>query len=93
MKNVLKNPVISEKAAEEIKENRYVFEVGIDCNKIEVRDFIEKTYKVVVEKVNIMNKKGKKRRRGRIVGMTKKRKKAYVTLKEGQSIDEVKVMF
>ena len=64
-----------------------------DSNKIEVRQFIEKKYGVSVKKINIVNTKSKKRRRGRIVGKTTPKKKAIVTLKKGQEIDAVKALF
>jgi large subunit ribosomal protein L23 len=86
-------PVISEKASESLQDNKYTFIVGTEINKIQVRNFVEGNFKVEVEKVNILNRKGKKRRRGKIVGMTKGTRRAVVTLKKGEVIEAVKGMY
>ncbi|MDA1353010.1 MAG: 50S ribosomal protein L23 [bacterium] len=90
---VLVSPIITEKTAEQIAVNKYAFFVTEDANKIQIRQFIESRFGAKVEKVNITKSPGKKRRRGRIVGRTSDRKKAIVTLAEGQSIDTVKDLF
>ena len=90
MKLVLVKPKISEKSAGLIKQNQYTFVVGTDINKNEVAEFVEKTYKVDVQKVNTLIVKGKKRVRGRTSGYMQKYKKAIVQLKEGQVIEEIK---
>ena len=79
-------PVITEKATYLGAENKYIFEVSLKANKIEVRKAIEKLYNVNVLKVNIIRSRGKKVTYGRISGTTKRTKKAIVTLKQGQSI-------
>jgi large subunit ribosomal protein L23 len=86
-------PVISEKAAERLNDNQYTFIVDDSINKIEIRKYIEGKFNVEVESVNVLNRKGKKRRRGKIVGMTKSTKRAVVTIKKGQEIEPVKGMF
>jgi len=79
-------PVITEKATYLAVENKYIFEVALKANKIEVRKAIEKLYGVNVIKINIIRSRGKKVTYGRISGVTKRTKKAIVTLKDGQSI-------
>jgi large subunit ribosomal protein L23 len=93
MKKVIIKPLVSEKALQEYKDNKYVIYVDPDCNKIEIKKYLEELYKVTVLKINISNIKGKKRRRGRITGFTKKRKKAIITLPAGQEFAELKRIF
>lgn len=92
-REVLVSPIITEKTADQIADNKYVFYVTNDTNKVEIKQFIESRFGAKVDKVNITKSVGKKRRRGRIVGRTSDRKKAVVTLAEGQSIDAVKDLF
>ena len=80
---------MTEKAsALQAKHNRYVLAVEPDANKIEIRQAVERLFKVKVLGVNTMHCRGKMRRK-----MTKQRgrssnwKKAIVTLKEGDKID------
>ena len=61
-------------------EKKYTFEVDTKANKTQVKDAIEEIFGVEVEKVNIMNYKGKFKRVGRFGGYTNKRRKAIVTL-------------
>ena len=79
-------PVITEKATYLGGENKYIFEVALKANKIEIRKAINKLYGVDVIKVNIVRSRGKKVTYGRITGTTKRTKKAIITLKPGQSI-------
>jgi large subunit ribosomal protein L23 len=65
---------------------KYVFEVDMDANKIEIAAAVEKIFSVNVVSVNTLRVKGKKKRLGRTEGKTGEMKKAYVTLKEGQRI-------
>jgi len=80
------NPIISEKATYLSAENKYVFEVFKNSNKKEISQAIKDIYGVEPVKVNIINVLGKTRRYGRYTGNTKDRKKAIVTLKQGQTI-------
>jgi len=93
VKEVVVKPLVTEKTAALLAENKYVFIVLPTANKIEIRNFVEKRFGVKVEGVNIVHVRGKKRRRGRITGMTKDRKKAIVTLVSGDSISVVKKLF
>ncbi len=88
MKNaydIIKRPVLTEKAYEGIEDKRYVFEVDIHANKAEIKAAIETVFAddgVKVEKVNTLRTIGKIKRQGRTQGRTPETKKAYVTLKK-----------
>ncbi|MCL1851625.1 MAG: 50S ribosomal protein L23 [Peptococcaceae bacterium] len=86
-RDVLIKPVISEKSVGLLEENKYTFWVAPVANKIEIRNAVEKMFKVSVIEVCTMNVKGKKKRVNRSVGMTSDRKKAIVSLKEGDRIE------
>lgn len=79
-RDVLKRPVITERSADLMTEKKYTFEVDVKANKTEVKDAVEQIFGVKVEKVNIMNYKGKFKRVGRYSGMTNRRRKAIVKL-------------
>jgi len=88
MKNaydIIKRPILTEKAYEGIDEKRYVFEVDIHANKAEIKQAVETVFAddgVKVEKVNTLRTIGKIKRQGRTQGRTPETKKAYVTLKK-----------
>ncbi|AUM74249.1 50S ribosomal protein L23 [Paracoccus jeotgali] len=85
--DVIRKPVITEKATMAGESNAFVFEVAIDSNKPQIKDAVESLFGVKVKAVNTTVTKGKvKRFRGR-PGVRKDVKKAYVTLEEGNSID------
>ncbi len=86
-KYVLRKPHISEKATDLSEGGFYVFKVEKDANKREVKEEVEKKYKVNVESVKVINVPSKKRRIGRTEGKTKGYKKAVVKIRKGQSID------
>lgn len=87
-------PLISEKSSKALnKLNKYTFYVALDANKIEIAREINKQYGVKVVSVRIINLSGKKVRRGRVQGKTQDRKKAIVTLTEGQELKEIKALF
>ncbi|MDR1150754.1 MAG: 50S ribosomal protein L23 [Clostridiales bacterium] len=75
-------PILTEKAMKMIENKVYCFYVDIDCNRTQVRKNLEKIFDVKIEKVNILNVRGKFKRRGKITGFTRKRKKAIVKLKK-----------
>ncbi len=79
-REILKRPVITERSSEQMEFNKYTFEVDTRANKTQVKDAVEEIFGVKVEKVNIMNYKGKFKRMGRHAGYTNKRRKAIVTL-------------
>src|SRR3989339_245051 len=84
---VLIKPLITEKAASFGVNNKYIFEVSKDANKIEIVKAINEVYGVSPIKVNIVNKLGKKVRSGRIMGQRKNWKKAVITLPKGKTIN------
>lgn len=88
---VLKRPRITEKATYASANRVYVFEIATDATKKDVEKAIEEYYKVTPIKVNLAKIPSKKRRnRGkRTFGTTTAGKKAYVYLKEGDSIEFV----
>ena len=85
---VLKKPRITEKATL-MKEaaNQVVFEVDPTANKIEIKEAVERLFKVRVKAVNTVNMKGKPKRVGMHFGRRASFKKAIVTLQEGDTID------
>jgi large subunit ribosomal protein L23 len=90
--NVLLKPIISEKSTKSSEKlSRYAFRVAKDANKLEIKKAIEATYNVKVEDVNTTVIVGKKKVRqttkGLAVGVKPSYKKAYVTLKQGETID------
>ena len=88
-KIVVKKLLMSEKASR-LKEvaNQYVFEVDRGANKLEIRRAVEQQFNVKVQDVNTMTRPGKaKRRRTMSYGCTSARKRAVVTLRDGQSIE------
>lgn len=93
MIEIIKKPVITEKAMKLGDLRQYVFEVDPKANKIQIKQAVEKMFEVKVDSVRTVLVKGKVRkrftRRGLMVGRTPLRKKAYVTLKEGFSIELV----
>lgn len=84
---ILLAPRISEKASNLKTLGQYVFKVSSDANKFEVAKAVSSLFNVQVESVRICNVMGKKRRFGNIAGQRKNWKKAYVSLKEGYSIN------
>lgn len=93
MLQVLNKPLLTEKAMKLSTIGQYAFEVNPNANKIEIKNAIQTMYEVDVLKVRTVRIKGKVKARmtkkGFIKGKSPLRKKAYVTLKEGQTIEIV----
>ena len=86
---IIKRPLITEKGVTKKESERTLcFEVSRDANKTQVRQAVEKLFKVKVEEVRTSNFDGKMRRRGRFAGYRSDWKKAYVKLKAGEKIPE-----
>lgn len=81
-REIIKRPVITERSSDLMAERKYTFDVNVRANKTQVKDAVEEIFGVKVEKVNIMNYKGKFKRMGRYGGYTNKRRKAIVKLTE-----------
>ncbi|MNI66760.1 50S ribosomal protein L23 [compost metagenome] len=79
-RDVIKRPVITERTAEYMGEQKYVFEVDIRANKTEIKQAIEAIFSVKVSKVNTLRVPAKPKRYGRHFGYTPEWKKAFVTL-------------
>lgn len=85
--NVLLSPLVSEKSANLADSARQVaFKVRTDANKTEITKAVELLFEVEVDKVRVINVKGKAKRFGALQGRRKDWKKAYVKLKEGHDI-------
>jgi large subunit ribosomal protein L23 len=85
--DVIRKPIITEKATMASEANAVVFEVAIDAAKPQIKEAIEGLFGVKVKAVNTSITKGKtKKFRGK-PGRRKDVKKAYVTLEEGNTID------
>jgi len=87
---VLKQPVISEKSFAMAEGGKYVFQVNPDATKIEIKKAVELAFKVHVISVNTVIIKGKVKRFGKIFGKRKDFKKAVVTVKSGETIEDFK---
>tara|TARA_Y100000768_G_C23385792_1_gene410580 strand:+ start:16 stop:300 length:285 start_codon:yes stop_codon:yes gene_type:complete len=85
--SLIKKPVITEKSTSNAQFNKYVFEVRNDANKKNIKETIEETYKVKVEKLNSLNVKSKPKVFKGQRGSRSELKRIIVTLKEGNTID------
>ena len=86
--NIIKRPLRTEKSvADGEATNSYHFEVDLRANKIQIKNAVEKYFKVKVQDVRTLVRKGKTRRVRFKLGRTKDWKKAVVKLKEGSTID------
>jgi large subunit ribosomal protein L23 len=85
--DLIKKPVITEKATQASEQGAVVFQVAMGASKPEIKAAVEAVFGVKVKAVNTVVTKGKtKRFRGR-PGERQDRKKAYVTLEDGNTID------
>ena len=87
--DVVKSLIRTEKGADILRRNKYLFWVDAHANKIEIKKAVKEIYKVEVTAVNTMMVKGKMKRVRYKEGLTPDWKKAVVTLKEGSKIDVV----
>jgi large subunit ribosomal protein L23 len=83
---ILRRPLITEKATVLKEEDRYVFEVASNSTKSQIREAVEQAFRVKVTKVNVMTVPGKTRRYGRRQVTSSSWKKAIVTLVPGDKI-------
>ncbi|RDH88067.1 MAG: 50S ribosomal protein L23 [endosymbiont of Seepiophila jonesi] len=85
---VLLSPLVSEKSANAADANhQFTFQVATDATKREIAKAVEKMFDVEVERVQVVNVKGKAKRFGAMQGRRSDWKKAYVKLKPGSDID------
>ncbi|MDJ0791368.1 MAG: 50S ribosomal protein L23 [Acidimicrobiia bacterium] len=91
-RDIIIEPVVSEKSYDLVSDyNTYTFVVDRRTNKTEIKQAIEAIFDVTVTSVNTMNRKGKRKRTGWIVGKRKDTKRALVTLVPGDTIDVFEV--
>ena len=88
-RDVIIEPVVSEKSYGLLEENVYTFRVHPSASKPEIRDAVESIFGVRVTKVNTLNRKGKRKRNRRnfTYGKRPDTKRALITLAEGDSIE------
>ena len=84
---VLRRPLITEKSTTLQDYNKYAFDVAGEANKHQIKQAVEKAFKVTVTSVNIIKVPGKMKRVGRQQVLTSSWKKALVTLKPGDKIE------
>lgn len=85
--DVIRKPIVTEKATLASESGAVVFEVSIDSNKPLIKEAVEVLFGVKVKAVNTVVAKGKKKRFRGMLGKRRDVKKAYVTLEEGSTID------
>jgi large subunit ribosomal protein L23 len=84
---ILVKPLVTEKASILASENKYIFEVSEQANKIEIAKAISHVYGIKPLRVAIIRLRGKKVTTRRIAGKRKDRKKAIITLPAGKSMN------
>lgn len=84
---IIKYPVITDKATRLLENNQYTFIVDRHSNKLSIKGAIEYLFKVKVLKVNTCNLPKKQKRVGKYIGWKSQYKKAIVTLSEGDLIN------
>ncbi len=85
--DVIRRPVITEKAMKSAEHNQVVFVVDINATKPQIKKAVESVFGVKVTSVNTLRQEGKVKVFRGIKGVRNETKKAIVTLAEGQSID------
>ncbi|MFZ2413766.1 MAG: 50S ribosomal protein L23 [Candidatus Cryosericum sp.] len=88
-KEILLYPIVTEKSMSGTDEGRYQFIVVKNSTKMEIKDAVEKMFKVKVAWVNVLRTHGKKRMRKASIGITPSKKKAVVALMPGFKIDVI----
>jgi large subunit ribosomal protein L23 len=84
---VILSPIVTEKSTALSEQNKVTMAVALDATKPEIKKALEILFKVKVKSVNTLRVKGKTKRFKGIKGQRSDRKKAIVTLAEGQSLD------
>ena len=86
-RDVIIRPLVTEKSTTLMEDNKYSFEVAAKANKTQIKDAVEKIFKVKVTDVNTATIHGKLKRMGRHEGYRRSWKKAVVTLVPGDQIE------
>ena len=85
--DIIRTPVITEKATLLSEHGKVVFKVRSDATKIAIKNAVEKLFGVKVTNVNTLNQSGKTKRFKGVIGKRSGFKKAIVSLAEGEKID------
>ena len=85
--DVIRKPIVTEKATLASEGGAVVFEVSIDSNKPLIKEAVEALFGVKVKAVNTVVTNGKQKRFRGMLGKRRDVKKAYVSLEEGSTID------
>jgi large subunit ribosomal protein L23 len=89
--NIIKRPILTEKTQDLQKKGKYVFEVALKSNKVEIAKEIKRMYGVDAKSVNTIRQFGKKKSRSTKTkvtsGITSTFKKAIITVASGEVID------
>ena len=86
---IIKAPLVTEKTNDNKQNNKYTFLVSEKATKTEIKEAVEKIFKVEVVSIQTLNIKVKKKRVGRYTGLSNRGKKAIVTLKDGMTIENM----
>ena len=89
--DIIKRPIITEKAALLAEKAVYTFEVAKDANKVEIKKAIEEIFGVKVVAIRTVNVHRKPKRMSRYEGFKSAYKKAIVRLEPGQTIKAFEV--
>lgn len=84
--DLIRRPIVTEKATRLLEDNKYTFEVSPQATKPQIKAAIEDLFEVTVTRVNTINPPRKRRRVGRFTGHRPHYKRAVVTLASGDSI-------
>ena len=85
--DVIRKPIVTEKATMASESGAVVFEVAMASNKPMIKEAVEALFNVKVKAVNTTITKGKTKRFKGTLGRRKNTKKAYVMLEDGHTID------
>ena len=88
-RRIIHKPIITEKATTLREGNKYVFRVDKKANKIQIRQAVETIFKVHVESVRTVSMPKKPKRQGMYTGQRPAWKKAYITLRPGDTIEAI----
>ncbi|HFB2048239.1 MAG TPA: 50S ribosomal protein L23 [Hyphomicrobiaceae bacterium MAG_BT-2024] len=87
MYDVIISPIITEKSTVVSQDNQILFNVAKGASKVCIKQAVEELFDVKVKSVNTLVRKGKRKTFRGIRGRQKDKKKAFVTLEDGYSID------
>lgn len=87
-REIILSPIVTEKSTiMREAENKYVFQVDRNANRIEIAKAVERLFTVKVVKVSMLRRRGKLKRLGRFTGRKSATKRAICTLAEGEKIE------